>query len=63
KRQDLILETISVNPGIRRKELSEYVHVAVRTLDRDLIEMTANIQTAKIEHRGSRKTGGWFLKS
>ena len=59
-----IVEIISQNPGIQRKELSQKSGIPLPTLDRMLKELkSGNGDFPQIEHRGSDKTGGWFIKS
>ena len=55
---DRLCKIIANNPGLRRKELAEKLNVSVSTLDRYIKALPG-----KIEHRGSKKTGGWFPKS
>ena len=58
-----VVKIINDHPGIQRKELAEKLGVSIRTLDRLLAQMTTHPLGAKIGHRGSKKTGGWFRKS
>jgi len=58
-----LIRIVGEYPGIRRKELAEKLDVSMGSLRRMLAQMTSEAQTAKIEHRGSKKTGGWFRKS
>ena len=60
--RQIIIETISQNPGIQRKELSRKTGILPRTLDRMLRDLKSG-DYPQIEHRGSDKTGGWFIKS
>ena len=60
--RQIIIETISQNPGIQRKELSRKTGILPRTLDRMLKDLKSG-DYPQIEHRGSDKTGGWFIKS
>ena len=57
-----ILEVISQYPGIQRKEPSQRTGLSRGTLDRKLKELKSG-NNPQIEHRGSNKTGGWFIKS
>lgn len=50
-----IYEMIRYQPGIQRKELIEQIGAAVRTVARGVSELLSD---GKIEHRGSKKTGG-----
>ena len=47
------------NPGIRRKELSEKAGKSIPTVARQIIELQ---KKGLIEHKGSNKTGGYFVK-
>ena len=58
-----VVKIINDHPGIQRKKLAEKLDISFGSLRRLLALMTADPQTAKIEHRGSKKTGGWFRKS
>ena len=57
-----ILEIISLYPDIQRKELAQRTELSRGTLDRKLRELKSG-NNPQIEHRGSDKTGGWFIKS
>jgi ATP-dependent DNA helicase RecG len=57
-----LLEIISQYPGIQRKELAQRTGLSRGTLDRKLRELKSG-NNPQIEHRGSNKTGGWFIKS
>jgi len=51
---------IRLQPGIQRKELIEQTSASVRTVARIVSELLSG---GKIEHRGSKKTGGYWLLS
>ncbi|MBO7329754.1 MAG: HTH domain-containing protein, partial [Lentisphaeria bacterium] len=53
-----LFSIISDKPGLQRKDLAKLLNVSVSTLDRYIKDLSG-----KIEHRGARKTGGWFPKS
>ena len=57
-----IIEAISQQPGIQRKELAREIGISLPTLDRRLKALKTG-NNPQIEHRGSNKTGGWFIKS
>ena len=50
---------IKQHPGIRRKELATIMRKSIATIDRILIELQ---KYNLIEHKGSRKTGGYYAK-
>ena len=58
-----LVKIINDHPGIQRKEMAKKLNIPLGSLRRLLALMTSDQQTAKIEHRGSKKTGGWFRKS
>ncbi len=62
-REEKILHLVGCSPGIQRKEMARKLKISVVTLDRILKKMTSDRQNARIEHRGSKKTGGWFRKT
>jgi ATP-dependent DNA helicase RecG len=53
-----ILQLIEEHPGIQRKTIIDRLGVPGRTTDRHLAKL---ISGAKIERRGSKKTGGYWL--
>jgi ATP-dependent DNA helicase RecG len=53
-----ILQLIKEHPGIQRKTIIDRLGVPARTTDRHLAKL---ISGAKIERRGSKKTGGYWL--
>ena len=55
---DRLCQIIANTPGLRRKELAKKLNVSVSTLDRYIKALPG-----RIEHRGAKKTGGWFPKS
>ena len=61
--EEELVRIISTHPGIRRKEMSVALDISLGSLRRLLAKMTADPREAKIEHRGSKKTGGWFRRS
>lgn len=58
-----LLEFIEAHPRSQQKELAKYLNISLATLKRLLEDMTSDPANARIEHRGSKKTGGWFIKS
>ena len=60
---ELILQILSEKPGLQRQEIADILNISISTLDRHIKKMTENSKTARIEHRGDRKHGGWFPKS
>ena len=63
EQQKKLLKYIEAHPRVQQKELARHLNISLATLKRLIEEMTSDSQTAKIEHRGSKKTGGWFIKS
>ena len=59
----LIVQILSEKPGLQRQEIADILNISISTLDRHIKKMTKNSETARIEHRGDRKHGGWFPKS
>ena len=56
--KDKVINLIAEIPGVNRKELVRRTGVSERTMTRNLSELE---RTGKIERRGSKKTGGYFL--
>jgi len=56
--KDQIMNLIAEIPGVNRKELVRRTGVSERTMTRNLSELE---RSGKIERRGSKKTGGYFL--
>jgi ATP-dependent DNA helicase RecG len=54
-----IMELIAQQPDIKQKEIIKKTGSPQRTVARCVAEL---ISEAKIEHRGSKKTGGYYLK-
>jgi len=52
-----VLRLVTANPGINRERLASRVGRSVETVKRAIAALVAD---GKIEHRGSRKTGGYF---
>lgn len=56
-----LLQAIRESPGLKAKELSERLEDRpIKTIDR---QIKALVEKGFIERRGSKKTGGYFLKS
>ena len=53
-----LLEAIQNNQGIQLKDLSLILDRSIKTLERQIAEL---INQRKVERRGSRKTGGYFI--
>ena len=60
--EEKIIRAIESHPGIKREGLLLKTGIPLRTIDRILRRLKAEENT-KIEYRGSKKTGGWFIKS
>ena len=57
-----ILHAIETHPGIKREGLLLETQIPLRTIDR-ILQRLKKREYSKIEYRGSKKTGGWFIKS
>ena len=55
---DWLLKLIVRHPGVRLPYLKSVVGASTATIERALATL---VKTGKIEHRGSKKTGGYFL--
>ena len=58
--QQAVLDAIRANPGARIPALSEATDIPAKTLERHIAALTA---IHLIEHRGSKKTGGYYAVS
>ena len=54
--KNVVLELVKKTPGINRAKMADILKVNVRTIGRVLA------QVPEIEHRGSKKAGGYFCK-
>ena len=57
---EIVYQIIVDNPGIKRESILKGTEISLRTIDRILQRMKCS---GRIEYRGSRKTGGWFVKT
>jgi ATP-dependent DNA helicase RecG len=57
--QNITFEKIKERPGIKAKELSEILNVPIDTLDKHIKILVIK---SLIERKGSKKTGGYFVK-
>ena len=57
-----VIQAIACHPGIKLKGLLEQTQIPLRTLERTLRRLRTG-NHARIDYRGSKKTGGWFVKS
>ena len=55
-----VMELIEAKPGIRREELSLRIGKSVETVKRLI---SALVASSLIEHRGSNKTGGYYVRT
>ena len=55
-----VMELIEAKPGIRREELSLRIGKSVETVKRLI---SALVASSLIEHRGSKKTGGYYVRT
>ena len=53
-----VMELVGSRPGLNRKQLAQLLEVDVKTIGRALAELSQ-----QVEHRGSKKTGGYYLIS
>ncbi len=58
------MKILNLNPGISTIKLTELIQAKLPLVSRDMIknELKRNLSNY-IEHRGSNKTGGYYLKS
>lgn len=56
--KDRVLGLIMQRPGMKRVEMAALLDVDVKTIARTLAGLAG-----KVEHRGSKKTGGYYLKT
>lgn len=61
KRQIMVLEYIASHPGTNAKEIIEKTGIPLDTLNKIIRRLTQAYRL--IERRGSKKTGGYYLKS
>ena len=57
-----VLAAIERYPGIKKRKLKEATGLSLRAVERIVKKMSSD-SNRKIEYRGSKKTGGWFIKS
>ena len=50
-----VLKVIAQNPGINREKLAKELQVDVKTIGRAIAALSG-----EVEHRGSKKTGGYY---
>lgn len=53
-----IFELVTETPGIQRKNLAEKLNLTEKTIGRAISKLT---DAKKIERRGSKKTGGYWI--
>ena len=51
-----VLNAITQSPGINRTQLANLLKVDVKTIGRAIAALSASV-----EHRGSKKTGGYYV--
>ena len=60
KMDDATFDVVASNPGIKREGVFLQLRTSIRSVERSLNRLKlAN----KIEYRGSRKTGGWYVRT
>ena len=52
-----VLEAIAQSPGINRTQLANRLKVDVKTIGRTIAMLSGSV-----EHRGSKKTGGYYVR-
>ena len=57
--QQAVLDCIRTNPGLRVPKLSETTNIPSKSIERHISVL---IERGLIEHRGSKKTGGYYEK-
>ena len=58
KGQQAVLDCIRSNPGLRVPKLSEFTNIPSKSIERHISVLIAR---NLIEHRGSKKTGGYYV--
>jgi predicted HTH transcriptional regulator len=53
-----VLEAIAQSPGINRTQLANRLKVDVKTIGRTIAMLSGSV-----EHRGSKKTGGYYVRN
>lgn len=59
EQQRIVLNEIKKYPGIKGKDLSDKLNISIDTIDRYIKKFTSK---NLVERRGSKKTGGYFVK-
>lgn len=57
---EAVVAIIGANPGIKREKIFLHVQTSLKSVQRTLNRLSAD---KKIEYRGSKRTGGWFVKT
>ena len=55
-----VLQVVSQNPGIKKDAIFLKVRTSTRSVQRSLERLCSD---KKIEYRGSKKTGGWYVRT
>ena len=55
-----VLQVVSQNPGIKKDAIFLKVRTLTRSVQRSLERLCSD---KKIEYRGSKKTGGWYVRT
>ena len=58
--EEIVMKAIESSPGIKRDGIFLSVRTSLRTVSRILKRLSA---AGKIEYRGSRRTGGWYVRT
>ena len=54
---DKVFEAIVQSPGINRAQLANLLKVDIKTIGRAIAALSSSV-----EHRGSKKTGGYYVR-
>lgn len=57
-----VYQAIAEHPGIKREALLLATGIPLRTIDR-IVKRLSSGDSRKIEYRGSKRTGGWFVRT
>lgn len=57
---DAVFAVVADSPGIKKDQIFLQVQTSIRSVQRTLERLA---KANKIEYRGSKRTGGWFVKT
>ena len=58
--EEVVFAKICQSPGIKREGLLIATHLSLRTIARILKRLSDN---KRVEYRGSKRTGGWYVRT